>query len=255
MTETESRTRHLAWDGCLNVRDLGGLPAADGRWIRVGALVRSDYPGRLTADGRAALLAHGVRTIIDLRTPNEVERDPPAFREESDSGLIYLHLPFFLDDDQFSAELRATSSSIEAYQLFLDRWAESVGVIVTAAARAPEGGVLIHCYSGKDRTGVIVALVLAVTGVPDDVIVSDYALTDANLRHWYGTILAETADPEEREKLEKQIFTSFPETMLATLEYLNTKYGGAEGYLLQAGVSAVDIDRLRTRLLVERRPD
>jgi protein-tyrosine phosphatase len=241
-------SRHLTWNGCLNVRDLGGLPAADGRRIRDGALVRSDHTGRLTAEGRAALIAHGVRTIIDLRTQVELERDPPAFRDEAGAAVRYLHLPLFSDDEQFDAELRATSSSVEAYQLFLDRWGESVAVVVTAVARAPEGGVLIHCYSGKDRTGVIVALVLAVMGVPDDVIAADYALTDANLRSWYDEILAQTNDPEERRKLENQIFTSFPETMLASLEYLRERYGGAEGYLSQAGVSVKDIELLRTRL-------
>lgn len=241
-------SRHLTWDGCLNVRDLGGLPAADGTRIRDGALVRSDYTGRLTAEGRAALIAHGVRMIIDIRTPAELEMDPPVFGDEADAEVRYLHLPFFSKDEQFDAELRATNSSAEAYQLFLDRWGESVAAIVTAVARAPEGGVLIHCYSGKDRTGVIVALVLALMGVPDDAIAADYALTDANLRTWYDEILAQTHDPEERRMLETQIFTSFPETMLATLAHLRERYGGAEGYLLQFGVSVEDMGLLHARL-------
>jgi protein tyrosine/serine phosphatase len=248
MTDTESRSRHLVWDGCLNVRDLGGLPADGGR-IREGALVRSDYTGRLTEEGRAAVLAHGVRTIIDVRTPVELEQDPPAFRDEDNAGVRCLHLPFFLNDEQFDAELRATNSPAEVYRLFLDRWSEAVAAIVTALARAPEGGVLIHCYSGKDRTGVIVALVLALMGVPDDVIVEDYALTDDNLRSWYDEMLAQTEDPERRERLATQLFTSFPETMLATLEHLRERYGGAESYLLQASVSAEDLELLRARLL------
>jgi protein tyrosine/serine phosphatase len=249
MTETQIHSRHLIWDGCLNVRDLGGLPTADGRVIHDGALVRSDHAGRLSVEGRAALIAHGVRTIIDLRTEVELERDPPAFRDESVGGVRYLHLPIFPHDEQFGAELRATTSAIEVYQLILDRWGEAVAAIVAAIARAPEGGVLIHCYSGKDRTGVIVALVLAVVGVPDDVIAADYALTDANLRDWYDEILAQTDDPGERRRLENQIFTSFPETILATLEYLEERYGGAEGYLKQAGVSVEVIELLRARLL------
>src|SRR5688572_31236468 len=84
-------TRALAWDACLNVRDLGGLVTVDGRRVRRGALVRSDQLCRLSDCGRAALVAHGVRTVIDLRNPAEVERDPDPIWHEH--GVDYLLIP------------------------------------------------------------------------------------------------------------------------------------------------------------------
>src|SRR3954453_22259393 len=89
LTRVEQGARHLDWDGCRNVRDLGGLPTADGRVTRVGALVRADALDRLTTAGWAALWGHGVRTVVDLRNADELRPDGAPRHAD----LATLHVP------------------------------------------------------------------------------------------------------------------------------------------------------------------
>jgi protein tyrosine/serine phosphatase len=119
---------------------------------------------------------------------------------------------------------------------------------MTAIARAPEGGVLVHCHAGKDRTGVVVALLLALAGVPAETIAADYALSERYLQPLYRQLMAETQDPVERERLAQEV-QSPPEIMLAVLSWLETTGRGIERYLLDSGMEPDDLQRLRRRLI------
>jgi protein-tyrosine phosphatase len=178
--------RDLHWDGCTNARDLGGLPTADGRVTRRGALVRSDAVDGLGADGWAALRAHGVRTIIDLRNEDE--------RAESAGGVETVHFPLDgLDEDpdfwadwangpQFGTPLY--------YAPFLERFPERLEQVLDVIERAEPGGVLFHCVGGRDRTGLVAIVLLAIAGVPPDLIAADY-VRGAELAHTYNPALDE----------------------------------------------------------------
>jgi protein-tyrosine phosphatase len=249
-------SRLLAWEGCFNVRDLGGLPAAGGRRTRLGALVRSDTLCRLSPAGRDELLRHGVRTVIDLRFPIELERDavPHPFRESA-GGVAYMNAPINAGRDPArEAELStvfADRTLTRAQLNVLDVDVNPVGIarICTAVARAQPGGVLLHCHAGKDRTGIVVAVLLALVGVPDDLIADDYALSGKNLaaltQEWLDGI---TQDPAERARLTQQAVPS-PQAILAVLDHLRTKHGGVEAYLLSGGMTSDDVSTLRDRLL------
>jgi protein-tyrosine phosphatase len=239
LADTHSR-RVLHWDACYNVRDVGGYDTVDGRQTRWGALLRSDNLCRLTPEGQAALVAHGVRTIIDLRSPSEqIAPHPFADPIRYGSLLAYLALPLQDDEDKTaSAELHVEASVRKAYAVYLDRFAPRVAIVVRAVADAPEGGVLVHCHAGKDRTGVVVALLLALAGVPHDTIAADYALSDALLRPLYAQ-----DTPGQR-------LASRPDVMLATLVHLNATYGSVRSYLKAQGVSARDMERIKERLCV-----
>jgi protein-tyrosine phosphatase len=121
---------------------------------------------------------------------------------------------------------------------------------MAAVAGAPEGGVLIHCAAGKDRTGLISALLLGLVGVPAETIAADYAMTAELLRPRDEAWLAAAA-PEERAEREALLARYAPraEVMVEVLAGLEERYGGVEGYLRAAGVSPADLDRLRERLL------
>jgi len=238
-------TRALAWDACLNVRDLGGLTTADGRRVRPGALVRSDQLCRLSDGGRAALLAHGVRTVIDLRTPAEVERDPDPIWHEH--GVDYVLIP--QQSEQLWRELDPVARTrAQRDSAVLDRRAEQIVAMARVVAHAVPGGVLIHCLAGKDRTGVAVALLLALVGVSEADIAADYTLSVANLAHELAAALEAAPDDEARARLERS-YDARPETMLATLAHLRTRHDGAKEYLTRAGLSDADIERIRARLL------
>jgi protein-tyrosine phosphatase len=238
-------SRALAWGACLNVRDLGGLTTADGRRVRRGALVRSDQLCRLDDGGHAALLAHGVRTVIDLRNPAEAQRDPdPTLHEQ---GVEYRLIPQ-QDDQLWQQPEWAARTRAERDARVLDQRAEHIAAMARAVANAAPGGVLIHCLAGKDRTGIAVALLLGLLGVPDADIAADYALSEAALASEKAAALAGAADDEARARIERG-YDSRAETMLATLAHLRTRHGGAKAYLTRAGLSDVDIERIRARLL------
>jgi protein-tyrosine phosphatase len=241
-------SRALAWDACLNARDLGGLTTTSGRRVRRGALARSDQLCRLSDRGRTAFLEHGIRTVIDLRTPKEIERDPdPPWQEH---GIDYLLIS--QQDEQLWKDLDGVARTrAERDCAVIDRRAPQIVAMVRAVANAAPGGVLIHCLAGKDRTGIAVAVLLSLVGVDDEQIAADYALSEAALADELATALAAAPDEEARAKIMGS-YDARAETMLTTLAHLRERHGGAEAYLVRAGLSSPDIRRIRERLLETR---
>ncbi len=222
--------RVLNWDGCNNVRDLGGLNASNGYKTRWGAVVRSDHPAKLTAKGWSQLYAHGIRTIISLRTHGLVEEDyldttprlagitniEAAIEDFTDAEFIKQ----WVETDLWCTPLY--------YRDALQRWPERHIAVIRAIAQAQPGGVLFHCKRGYDRTGIIALLLLALAGVSPDDIVADYELS---------------VDPEREEFLARE-HTTTHETILAALASLDI-----ENYLRVGGLSQTDMDAVRARFV------
>jgi protein tyrosine/serine phosphatase len=246
-TEQREWTRLLEWEGCLNARDLGGYATEDGRETRWGTVVRSDSPAALTEAGRAALAGYGVRAIVDLRLPAELADDPNPFAEPGDHGIAYTNVSFI---DPAAAPPDAVSTLAQDYLQMLDRYRQGVAEAMTAIARAPDGAVVIHCAAGKDRTGLISALLLGLVDVPAETIAADYAMTAELLRPREQEWLA-SLSPEERTERAAMVARYAPtaEVMLEVLEQLTDRFGGVEPYLLEAGLDQDDLDRLRDRLV------
>jgi hypothetical protein len=167
--------RHLSWDGCINVRDLGGL----GR-IRHGALVRADALQQLSAEGWRALESHGIRTVVDLRNPDEIGEDtaprPP--------GLTTIRVPLDgMEDTEFWSQWRDRPEfgTPHYYGPWLERFPDRAARTLAAIARAQPGGVAYHCGIGRDRTGLITMLILAALGVPTQEAAEDYALSESRV--------------------------------------------------------------------------
>jgi protein-tyrosine phosphatase len=247
-TTSGTRARRLAWEGVLNARDLGGYPTAEGGETRWGVVVRSDTLSSLTEAGRAALIAYGVRSIIDLRRPNEVQEFPHAFTVGDTHGIRYTNIPF---QDPASPEEAEPEVLALIYARMLDRFQARVAAVMTAIGQAPSGGVLVHCAGGKDRTGLVSALLLSLAGVEPRIIAADYALSAEYLRPREEAYLRD--GPGERAERERNVALYSPtaEVMIETLDHLASRYGGVQPYLLDAGVSPDDIARIRRRL---RRP-
>lgn len=239
-------TRHLEWEPCWNVRDLGGLPTAGGGTTRWGALVRADCLGKLTAAGRRALYDYGVRTVIDLRGPLELAEDPPAFRGDRPDEPGFIHAPLDHQDPAAAPLWAAIKTRADVYRLFLDFYPHALAGALRAIAAAPPGGIVFHCLGGTDRTGLVAAAVLRLAGVPDEAIADDYALTLERRRPIYERLLAEKGEAGlgfwDR-------LNMTADQMGATLAYVDECYGGMERYLLDAGLSADDMARVRARLV------
>jgi protein-tyrosine phosphatase len=250
----EQPAQRLRWDACYNIRDLGGYATADGGRTRWGAVVRADNLSRLTPVGRAALLDYGVRTIIDLRRANELAIDPNPFATPAEDAhsLVYLNLPPGAAADRAGiAAVKAAGADaapLALYRAVLDHYWRGIARIMAAIASAPEGVVLFHCHAGKDRTGLVAALLLALAGVHEQTIAEDYAFSQVCLQPSFDERLRQERDPEQRERTARMI-GAVPETMLGILEHLNARHGGAERYLLAAGVAAEDLERVRRRLV------
>ena len=224
------KKRVLAWDGCNNVRDLGGLSTGDGRKTLWRAIVRGDTPARLTEVGWSALHAYGIRTIITLRTVGMVE-DELNFTSPYADVVTVLAAIEDITDIEFLQKWAA--SNLWGTPLYfkdaLQRWPERHAAVITAVARARPGGVLFHCIRGNDRTGIIALLLLTLAGVTPEDIIADYKIS--------------RPDPERDELLARE-HSSVREAILGTLAELDI-----DSYLRMGGASQADLAAVRKRLL------
>jgi protein-tyrosine phosphatase len=246
--------RDLVWDGCLNVRDLGGHETVDGGETRFGAVVRADSVSQLSDAGWEALVGYGIHTVIDLRGEHEREDDPPT-----ELPVEVLHVPFMVASEaeweDIAEEIETVSaaapdvptSTRDVYLVFLERFRANVAAALKAVAHAPEGGLVVHCVGGKDRTGLLVAFLLHLAGVPDEDVAADYALSEERLRPLHETWFSAAGTEEELEWL-RRIAQTPKESMLGVFDELGRRYGSVEGYLRSIGVTDDELDRLRARL-------
>jgi protein tyrosine/serine phosphatase len=225
----------LEWSACENVRDLGGLPAAGGK-VRERVLVRADSLTRLDDAGLAALRSYGVRRVVDLRA--EAETASPAHPFAGTE--TYVNVPWV--DVPIDGE-----ASLENFYLgSLAVNTDQVATVVRAFADAPDGPVVVHCAVGKDRTGIVTALLLSLAGVPRQQIVADYVISETALGL---EALFATLDAEQRVRAER-FARSAPETIEAFLDHLDAEYGGTESYLrASCGLTDDELDRARQRLV------
>ena len=223
----------------MNARDLGGHETGDGHSTRWGAVVRSDTPDQLTAGGWQALHDYGIRTVVDLRDGSELGGAPPDVEVES------VHIPVLdFEDAAFWAGLAESYDPARFYRSALDRWPDRFSAAVATVARARPGGVLVHCQFGRDRTGLVIALLLAVANVQADVIAEDYALSAQMLEPVYEEGVGAVEDGGRKEQLQRENATEAA-AMLEVLAGLD-----ATEYLTDGGgATEDDLEALRERLL------
>ena len=182
MSQHDQPNRILAWDACYNARDIGGYPVGAEQQTRWRAITRADNLHRLTPGGQAALRDYGVRTVIDLRLADELQRHPNPFADQQTSSDMprYLNLP--LHDPEANAAMDLAELTEGEYIVILERSKPLIAAVIQAVADGlEEGGVVVHCHGGKDRTGIVVALLLTIAGVPRETIIEDYTLSEAQL--------------------------------------------------------------------------
>lgn len=235
--------RRIELDGLFNLRDLGGYPVAAGGTVRWRTLLRSDALHRLQPEGQAVLAGLDLRTVVDLRTPMEAEIAPSAL-----DGLMarVTHISLL------SGELQSLPLELDAiYRFMVDECGDAIAAAVAVLAAENSCPALVHCSAGKDRTGIVVAVVLAVLGVPDEVIAADYALSasylDAERTPAIGHLQASTGLGDE---LTGPLLSSPPALILDVLARVRAAGGSVDGYLLGHGLTQADLSRLRSALVV-----
>ena len=238
--------RRIAFDRLHNFRDLGGLGSADGRTVRRGLLYRSDSLGKLEGADWERFLALGVRTVIDLRYPWETAARcrVPAVERFTYLNLSIEHRPY----DQ-----AAIDPELDPWRHLADRYAEvaedgAVELRQTLEAIAESAGPLVfHCASGKDRTGLVAALVLSLLGVDEDGVAEDFALTESATE----LLVADWAAAHGGRTPAWPGYGRAPEEVIRLfLAGLTAEHGSVHGYVTgRLGVTGATIDALRRRLL------
>ncbi|MCU1462478.1 MAG: putative protein-tyrosine phosphatase [Acidimicrobiales bacterium] len=255
MTLEDGFERAIALTGCFNFRDLGGYETMDGRRMKWRRLFRADGLSRLTPDDLGVLGPLGLATVLDLRTTAELDEFGRFVGAgPGGSAPAYHHLPMIdvlPDRKDFP---RWVDPSIVA-----DRYVEMLGngraAVVEALTVLGDPGNLpavFHCSAGKDRTGILAAIVLGLVGVADEVIVADYALSAAAMERMVAFFRSENReDPERAEAIETYapaMVAAAPETMAAFIRSVEDEHGGFAGLVEELGVPQAG-DRLRMALL------
>ena len=241
--------RSVEFELAFNVRDLGGLPTEDGGSIRRGVIYRGDGVHRLAGDDLERARTLSLRTVVDLRTSGEIERSGrfPVDRYAVD----WHHLPMFermWSEDDLVATTGAVDFLCDRYVEMLSSGGPSIRRIVSLAADGTP--MLFHCAAGKDRTGVVAAVLLALAGVPREEIAADYHATAGAMAafvDWLTVTYPEAIDAMTSQPPE---YLEAPhEAMLSFLERVDEHHGSMEGYVTELGVDAATLERLRTTLV------
>jgi protein tyrosine/serine phosphatase len=262
-------------DGTTNTRDLGGLPTTDGGRTVTGRVLRSDNLQTLSEDDVRRLVEEiGLREVIDLRTSAEVllEGRGPLRRVRGITHRHFTLLPerghhtdvFAVEDDepldlpegwagsllprQTAAHDESEPPAVRSYLGYLTDRPDAVVTALRALAEPRAGASVVHCAAGKDRTGVVVALALAVAGVPHDEIVRDYAMTADVIEALVAKLAASSTYAEDMDRRDLARHTPRPDTMDRLLTLLDERFDGPVGWLTAHGFGPVDRARLRGRL-------
>jgi protein tyrosine/serine phosphatase len=230
----------------FNFRDVGGYRGAGGRTVRWGQLYRSDSLHALTDADREAFEALGIRTVLDLRRPAEVERDG---RVPDWNGVRWHHL--YLRHREWTHAPYKRGSDLarylaDRYRDMADEGASGLAEAMDVLADAAAAPVVVHCVAGKDRTGVVCALTLSLLGVPDEDIAADYALSSPNLQRYLDLLLAENPGHYNPNALP---LDTPAEAMRLFLAELRAEHGSIERYATSAGLPSHRIGDLRNHLL------
>jgi len=239
--------RRIDLPGCDNFRDLGGYPAQAGMRLRWRRLFRSDALHGLTPEGADRVVAElGVGAIVDLRSTGEVGVDGRGAL--GDRPPIYHHLPLFDGPLSVDPALANPLTLADRYFLIVEQAKQPIARVVTALAECSTPAVY-HCTAGKDRTGLISAIVLGLLGVPDEFIVADYAATQENLDAIIGRLTRSEGYRDALDHLPPDTLHAKPATMRSLLDRLRDRYGSFRGYASDIGLTDALIGRLEESLL------
>jgi protein tyrosine/serine phosphatase len=237
---------HERLTGAYNFRDLGGLPTEDGRSTRYGRLFRSDTLQDLTeADVELLCSELGICRVVDLRSQSEISVEGLGLLQER--GLAYHHVALTSRGTRTPAP--AGGRLAQLYIDYLDAGADSLVTALDLLSGAGEQPTVFHCAAGKDRTGVVAALLLRLLGVTEAAVIADYARTQHSLERMMERLRRMPSQRDNVSALPAEYYLADERTMRTFLAGLQQRHGGARAWALAKGLPAAAIDRLERTLL------
>ncbi len=238
--------RHIELENALNFRDLGGYATDDGRHVRWRRLFRAGGLSELSPADLVVLRELGIRTVLDLRSTAEWESGTFPVQE---IPVELHHLPIveeILDPTRYSLPEGMMAARYQDYTRIGGlNIARAIGIVAE-----PDGHpIVVHCLAGKDRTGVVIALVLALLGVDDETIAQDYALSNLAMGRLRERAEAMPTRTLRSPELSNEVFSAKPSNIHSLFEALRTSHGSIEDYVVAAGVKPESVDDLRASLL------
>jgi protein-tyrosine phosphatase len=242
----EAVERLIALEGAVNFRDLGGYAAGAHGRTRWRTLFRADGLGELTEADLAVLRALGIRTVIDLRSGEELERG----RFDVDAHPVAFHHFPFIDElpDADEFERRPGLLGTQYREIVSDAGGQILAALQVLAD--PDAlPAVFHCTAGKDRTGVLSAIVLSLLGVDEPTVVADYALSGAAMERLRAKLIRKYPDGRDAIENLDEVFSADPAQMELLLDYLRERHGSVDQYVADIGAGPGLVERLRAGLL------
>jgi protein-tyrosine phosphatase len=246
--------RYILLDGLYNIRDLGGYQRRGGGVTAAGRILRADSMHSLTDYDKEKLLGMGLRSIIDLRSQKEIEQAPNVF---ADSDKVqYFHIPLLKGIQSIQLPIDTSPELLsDLYIRIIDNCQKELKKVFSTIADHDEGMLIFHCAAGKDRTGVIAALLLDAVDVLEENIIRDYSLSEKYMKPVFQRqkeLLREKG--VDISTIPNFIFESPRSNMIITLQYLRNKYDNAINYFKEINLTDKQIKSI-TSMLVSQMPE
>lgn len=238
-------SQRLFFDDLINCRELGGMPGSDGKVFKKGIILRSGSPTLASDKAYQELKKYGVKTVIDLRSKAELEHYGNPFRDDQDSH--FYNIPLFVGDPDAEEDptmlFLRTHTMGDFYVMMIQELGKEVVEVMRVFLKETDGITLFHCAHGKDRTGVIAAILYLLIGASKEDIVLNYKVSYDYAKHFLDPLIA------DREPAMRHTLRSDAGNMVTLLNFIEEKYNlSAEAYLAENGMSEAEIAMLKERI-------
>ena len=234
----------LPLENVSNCRDLGGYPTEDGFYVKWHTFLRSNNLNQLSEKDKKYLLDYGVKTVIDLRTTNELIEEPNQLAKEP--TIDYYHINLTGKKRQGESLVALRENGVEPQDLLKENYlvilkdSEHIKAVFDIFLKADNGTTIFHCSAGKDRTGLIAMLILGLAGVAKQDIISNYETSLTNIIDNYS---------DNTRANQAHVLSSNPENILKSINYILKEYGSFKSYFKWIGYSEEEISELKNKII------